>query len=239
MRGRSGFELYEQEQIGSTNHPLRPPAHASSGKENGVKSYGDLQLTVSSPAQTFTEPLSLEEAKGFLKVSSMSEDFLIERMISSAREVAEIHQGIDLIEKQYDLHIDQLCGSEVELRRPLLSVDSFQITDSGGSTTTLVQGTDYIVDLNRNLVMPPYAQAWPSFTPYPSSAILIRFTSGYSRTHPFWLDAGNRILMGMHMLITGWHENRLPYNPDRPGAVTELPFAVTALLSYGARPRVH
>jgi hypothetical protein len=166
----------------------------------------------------------------------LDEQAMLETFVIAAREIAEVYQGIELTEKQYDLHLDYF-PSEIELGYPLQSVEVVQYTNSDGTVTTLTQGTGYIVDLARGLVLPPYGESWPSFTPWPSSAVLVRFTRGYPENHPYWSSTGQRILNGMKLLITIWHENRLPFTP--PGSTLgEPPFAVTALFSIGARLKV-
>lgn len=205
--------------------------------------YGTLNLTDASPAQSWVEPLSLSDVKAFLVLQESSPaDGIDDNMISSmfipaARELAEFFQGRDLVRKQYDLTFDYWSSYAFTLRAPLVSVDLFTYKDSAGNVTTLAPGTGYIVDTGKEpgLVMPPYNVSWPSFTPWPSSAILIRFTAGYSATHPFWLTAGGRIKMGMLYLISGWYEGRLP---TTFGSVTEIPFAVSACLGYGRREHV-
>jgi hypothetical protein len=227
-----------------------------------MKAYGALELTQSSPPQSFTEPLTLAEAKAFLRIPDYSpadtdQDALLLGLIAAAREMAEVAQNRDLVVKQYDLCLDLLLGHDaiagaayplrynsiynfgvgydIPLRHPLRTVDLFQHHDRDGSTTALAEGADYLVDLNRSLVCPPWGKVWPFFTPWPTSSVLIRFTSGYSPDHPFWLDAGQRIKLGMKMLIAQWHEGRIPVVQ---GSHQELPYAVTALLGTGARPRV-
>lgn len=224
-----------------------------------MKTYGELTLTDSSPAQVFTEPMTVDDVKTFLRISNDLEDGMIAGMISAARESAEILQNRDLIVKQYDLSLDLLLGYdafagaanplrfnsvynfgpgyEITLRSPLRSVDLFQYTDNTNLTTTMVENTDYIVDKRRHLVTPPWGQVWPFFIPRPSSAVLIRFTSGMLPANPFWKDAGTRVLQGMKFLIAGWYENRIPYG-DRRGQIDEYPWTITDLLSYGHRPRV-
>lgn len=202
-----------------------------------MKEYGVLKLTEVSPAQSFIEPLTLAQVKTFLKITEASpadedENALLNAFITAAREIAEIEQGRDLISKQYDLTLDYWPADEIELRVPLQSVELVQYTDSDGNNTPLTKGTDYDVDTNRGIVRPVYNATWPWFIPRPSSAILIRFTSGYSASHPFWIDAGQRVLIGMRMLIEQWYDERLPIAQAQ---VYELPFAVRALLGYGAR----
>ena len=229
-----------------------------------MRAYGAIELTESSPPHVFEETLSLSEARAFLNIAEESptnqaQDLMLGGFITAARDQAEILQGRDLIPKQYDLYLDLLLGFdaiagaayplrfnsiynfgvgyEIELRSPLQSVDLFQYTDSSGSVTTLAENTDYILDKARSLVTPPWGKMWPFFNPQPTSAVLLRFTAGYPSTHPFWSNAGQRIIVGMKMLIAAWYENRIPFEMGR--RMVEFPYAVSDLLSYGARPRVH
>lgn len=206
-----------------------------------MKNYGSLQLTEASPAQSFAEPMALGELRHYLKLETPSpsdaeEDALLNTYITTAREVAEIFQGIDLISKQWDLHLDWFYEGEIELRQPLTSVDLINYKDSDGNTTAMTENTDYIVDLVRGIVLPPYGLTWPNFTPWPSSAILCRFTSGYSTTHQFWSDTGKRILSGMKLLIALWYEERLPFK--ELGNISEIPYGVQALLGFGAKHNI-
>lgn len=204
-----------------------------------MKPYGELNLTVSSPEQAFDEPLTLRSVKEYLNLDqgvTAQVDENLESFISAARSMAEDLQGLDLVGKQYDLTLDYFRPYAIELRQPLRSVDLFQYTDSDGVDHPLVEGIDYIVDLRRGLVKPPIDWTWPTTgTLWPTSAILIRFTSGYSSGSAFWLDHGAKILQGMRMLIVGWHEGRYPYGNN----VNELPYAVTALLSWGSKKVAH
>lgn len=204
---------------------------------------GSLNLTASSPVQSFTEPLTLFEVKSYLNVpdravADVYENNEIEHLIQAAREQAEILQGRDLVEKQWDLSLDCFPADVIELREPLVSVDLVRYRDSDGNYTALAEGTDYIVDTAKHpgVVMPAYGETWPSFTPWPSSAVLVRFTSGLASTDAFWNDAGARVKNGMKLLISAWWNNRLPFEMGS-AAAQEYPFAVTACLSYGAVAR--
>ncbi len=205
--------------------------------------YGSLSLTVTSPAQDFTEPITLAEMKEYLNLPPRSpaddaEDALINAMISGARELAEILQGRDLVQKQYDLMFDYFFRYQIECRDPLVSVDLVRYRDSTGAYTNLAEGTDYIVDASKHpgLITPVYNTTWPTFAAWPSSAVLVRFTSGYSATDAFWHDAGKRIIVGMKLLVSMWYNNRLPFDAVR--AISEFPFAVTSLLGFGSRINV-
>lgn len=229
-----------------------------------MKAYGEIQLTEASPPQTFTEPITVSEFKSFMRIPVLSptdadEDAFILSAIAAGRQAVEIEVGFDIIEKQWDLHLDLLlgydsiagaayplrfntvynlgAGYEIPLRYPLRSVDLFNTTDYQGTVAALVAGTDYIVDLNRALVTPPWGKTWDFFSPYPSSAVLIRFTSGYSSTHPFWLNAGQMVKQFIRLLAAEYYEFRVPFEPGR--IATEHPYMLQYLSRNVARPRVH
>lgn len=204
----------------------------------GLSRSGSLSLTAQSPTQQFTEPLTVAEVKSYLLLPLRSpvdpeEDDTILGLISTAREIAEIEQGRDLVRKQWDLVNDYFWSYSVELRDPLVSVDLFQYTDKDSVVTALVQNTDYRVDMSKRpgIVTPLFNTTWPSFTAAPTSAVLIRFTSGYSSTDAFWKESGRRIKLGLKMLISEWYNNRLPIDKDSDYA--------KSLFRYGAleRPR--
>ncbi len=221
-----------------------------------MKSYGTLSLTNTSPVQVFSEPLTLGEVRAFLELPDRSpadqaEAAMLEGFITMARVEAERAQKRDLIEKQYDLALDHFmhyssyadrrhCHSvEIRLRQPLRSVDLVQYRDSTGAVTELTEGTDYIVDLARGIILPPYNQSWPIFTPWPSSAVLIRFTSGPANDNPFWSNGGQNLLLGMKQLISHAYVHRLPFDTIPGQTTNEFPYAVTALLSAGANVRIY
>lgn len=204
--------------------------------------YGTLRLTQQSPEQSFVEPLTNGQMYSYLKIPTRSpidqeEDDDITLMISAAREQAEILQGRDLVRKQWDLTYDYWMGYRIELRAPLVSFDLMQYMDSNGNVT-VIPSTGYVVDSSKEpgTVSPPYNGTWPTFTPYPSSAILLRFTSGYSNTSAFWKSSGARVKIGMKLLISAWYNNHLPFEKGLD-ATAEYPYAVTSCLSYGGLVR--
>jgi uncharacterized phiE125 gp8 family phage protein len=210
------------------------------GIYGGLQTYGSINLTETSPPQSFVEPLGLVEMKSYLSLPpSWPEEDLILEMISAARWQAEIAQNRELVRKQYDLSMDYWPSYRIELRTPLVSVDLVRYQKSDGSFVTMAANTDYIVDLAKHpgIIAPTYNTTWPSFTPWPSSAILIRFTSGMASSDPFWSARGALIKKGMRLLISAWFNNRLPFEKGLD-AMSEYPYAVTSCLNYGAVPRV-
>ena len=205
--------------------------------------YGTLNLTKASPPQCFCEPLTLDEVKAYLKVPQRSpsdpveDDFLLS-LISAARAYAENAQGRDLVRKQYDLVFDYWMSYRIELPPvPLVSVDLVQYTDNNGVTATLAEGTDYIVDTEKQpgCLLPAYNTTYPSFTPKPSSAILVRFSSGYDPCDPWWAGDGQVVKEGMRYMISQWYNVRLPASQ----AVSEWPLTARDALSFGMRQRIY
>jgi len=211
-----------------------------SAYDSNFDAYGTLRLTVTDPAQTFTEPITLADVKTHLRLdaSFSDDDALLAVLISAARGQAELLQNRDLVRKQWDLYYDYWPAYRLRLRAPTVSVDLMQYTDLAGTVTAMVANTDYVVDLQKEpaIVTPPWNRSWPAFTPHPSSSILTRFTSGYTANDPYWSGAGALVKAGMFLLISSWYENRLPFTPAAR-ADAELPFAVTSCLSYGALER--
>lgn len=213
------------------------------GLYGALDRFGSLSLTESSPAQSWTEPLALDLVKDYLKVPQRSpadsfEDMQISTFIAAARYQAEILQGRDLVPKQFDLTFDYWPSFRIRLRDPLQSVDLIQTKNNNGATTDLVANTDYIVDTTKHpgIITPPYNGTWPAFSLWPSSSILIRFTSGYSASDVYWNGPGILVKNGMLLLISAWYNNHLPFEKG-VGAADEYPYAVSSCLGFGALER--
>ncbi|MFW9804857.1 MAG: hypothetical protein ACFFFC_19530 [Candidatus Thorarchaeota archaeon] len=190
-------------------------------------------LRITNPQAVYDEPVTLTEVENYLALATLTprdedRDFLIKTLISGARQQAEILQNRDLVTKGWDLYLDRFPGTAdpVKLRADLVSVSKVQYKDSTGSPTTLTENTDYIVDVNQQpgVIVPAYGKVWPSFTAWPSSPILIQFTSGMSTVPEI-------IQTGMLRLISEWFNNRLPFEVGS-SAIQEYPYAVTAALRF-------
>ena len=207
--------------------------------------YGSISLTDTSPAQTFLEPLTYDEVRTYLKMDDLapldqSQKDELNGYISAARFQAESIQRRDLVRKQLDLNFDYWPTYQIQLRAPLAAVQLVQYKDSAGNAIALVANTDYVVDIAKKpgVVMPPYNRPWPSFTPWPSSAILIRFTCGYLPTDPYWLGAGSLVKKGMLLLISHWYNKRLPFERGiTPGS--EYAYAVSQCFATGGMTPVY
>jgi uncharacterized phiE125 gp8 family phage protein len=199
-----------------------------------MKNYGVLKLTVTSPAQTLTEPITLTEAKAYLRIPTYSPadtaaDYLLESFIMAAREIAEAKQNRPLVAAQYDLTLDAFPSSEIELADGLATVDLFTYKDDGGTVTTLAQNTHYRVDTVRGLVFPADDTAWPTGKLWESSAITIRFTVAPPAIP-------KHVKAGMYMLLAHWWDQRQVMQPNAQ-EFREIPYGAEVCLSLGAKPR--
>ena len=166
------------------------------------------------------------EVKTWLRVpdpspADASFDTEIETLIQSAREKAEYYQNRDLVVKQWDLTLDSFPDT-VRLRHPLVSVDLVTYKNSDGATTTLTVNTDYIVDLKRALIMPPYGESWPTFTAWPTSAVTVRFTSGAAPP--------KLLAIGMLNLIEHWFTGKAQMGEVPEGIVNIFRFGTEETL---------
>jgi uncharacterized phiE125 gp8 family phage protein len=204
--------------------------------------YGTRILTETSPPQSFTEPLQLADVKAYLKIPDRSpadtyEDALVQSLISGARAAAEEAQGgSELIVRQWDHYFDYWPSYRLELGNPLVSVDLVQYQDSDGVFHALTTDVDYLVDTVKKpgVLMPTWNNTWPTFQAWPSSSVLIRYTSGYAATNAWWTgEIGQMVLNGMRLLISDWYNNRLPW--DTP--LKEMPYALQICLAGDSTPR--
>jgi uncharacterized phiE125 gp8 family phage protein len=136
-----------------------------------------MPLTITTPPAE--EPVTLAEAKAYLKLDTTDEDALITRLITAARFRAEWHTSRALVTQSWIYRLDAWpCGPVLDIPlQPLQSVSAVTVTARDGSTTTL-SSTLYTVDTAGGrlafapLVAPPADLA-------PINAIAIAFTAGY------------------------------------------------------------
>jgi uncharacterized phiE125 gp8 family phage protein len=168
------------------------------------------------------EPISLSDAKLHIRVDNNTEDTLILSLITSAREYCENYTGRSFADKTLEYYID-FFPAEISLpKKPVKSVTSIIYKDYEGAEVTLIENTDYLVDLIQSIIVPAYGKSWPSFNAYPVNPIKITYLTGDATSVP------GAVKTAMLLLIGHWYENR--------GAVLigslskEIEFSVRSLL---------
>ena len=125
------------------------------------------QLTlITAPA---SEPLSVAEAKLFLRIEHSADDALITRAIAAAREAAEHYVRAALLPQTWEYTVANPYRREVRLPfGPAQSITSITATDDTGAASTLAT-TQYALSVDGSMVM---------FTTTPSAARLaIRYSA--------------------------------------------------------------
>jgi len=157
-----------------------------------------------------SEPISLAEAKAFLRVEHAEDDALITSLIEAARQRAElIADSRQLITATWELVLPEFPANNgaIELPRPpLQSVSSLTYYDAGGNQQTLTEGSDYVVDTDGEpgRVRPAPDTYWP-IAAHREDAVTVRFVAGYGDTGS---DVPAGLRAGMLLWISHHYDNR-------------------------------
>lgn len=148
--------------------------------------------TVVQPA---TEPLTLAEAKEYLRLDGNDHNSTLTALIRAAREYCEAFQNRAYITRTLELYLDKFQFPIRLPMAPLGQVLFFQYEDSAGDTHDF---EDYIVD---NISQPgmlhlAYGKAAPSTTLKPVNAIIIRYTAGYGANAPESAKLAMKLFIG-------------------------------------------
>lgn len=94
-----------------------------------------------------TEPVSLDEAKEYLRVDSAADDVVIDRLIRSARAAVEHYTGRALITqtRRVTWNYEEAQSPLYVPGPPLLTTTTLKTYDAARVSTTLTSGTDYYV----------------------------------------------------------------------------------------------
>jgi uncharacterized phiE125 gp8 family phage protein len=114
-----------------------------------------------------------------------TEDTMMLEDIETARREVESDLGRKIISQTIDYY-PQYWPADDRIKLPfgnLVSVTSISYKDTAGTETTMVAGTDYLVETNGEqpgFIVLPYSETWPSSELYPSNPIKIRYIAGWT-----------------------------------------------------------
>jgi uncharacterized phiE125 gp8 family phage protein len=166
------------------------------------------------------EPVSLGEAKGWLRIDGSDEDELVASLIAAARQYVEDETGLALVAQTWELVIENperlpWCAERrpsyvrVRLpRRPVRSVESVTYR-SAGSTVTLAASNYKVV--GDELVFTGDAPL--SDEPL---GVTITFVAGYGDP----IDVPDKYRQAIRLLVAHGYENR------EPVVIGTVPYAV-------------
>ena len=170
------------------------------------------------------EPVSLAEAKAWLRLSHDADDARVQGLISTARLLAEREYDRQLVTATWRLTLPRFPTWEIRLPRgPLQSISSIQYRDTSGTLQTL-SASYYEADaaLDPGLVQPAYGRTWPS-TRDMVQAVRITFVAGYGTPQ----QVPQSIRNALKMAVAWWFERP---GDDADTVERELPAAVHRLL---------
>jgi len=120
-----------------------------------------------------------------VNAATTPEDDLLTSFIQTSREIVENEIRRALITQTWDLYL-QGFPTKNYIKLPygnLQTVTSIKYKDTDGTETTMVAGTDYLVETNGpkcGRIVLPDSVTWPTATLYPSNPITIRFVCGWT-----------------------------------------------------------
>lgn len=194
---------------------------------------------VTAPA---VEPVTLDEAKAWLRLEEDADDALVTATIKAARQYCENLTGRSFIATVWDYVIDTFpvsggyynreirargpgpgwlpqAGGVVMLPRPaLISVGSVKYYDSGGTLQTIDSSVYNVLPGSPGRLEAAYGQVWP-LAQARDGAVIVRFTAGYGTTADSVPDC---VKTAIKLAVAHLYENRGESTADMPSAVADL-----------------
>jgi uncharacterized phiE125 gp8 family phage protein len=146
------------------------------------------------------EPITLAEAKTFLRVDTTADDTLISSLISAAREYAEQYTQATFAAATYELGLDGFPLDAINLpsaRNPVIV--SVKYFDSAGVDQTLSPTAYLLSDYGMQAFIYP-AQSWPATGIY-TNAVRVRYTDSGTA-------ASGAVKVAILELVAHLYENR-------------------------------
>lgn len=175
------------------------------------------------------EPITLAQAKLNLRAySSTTEDSLITRLITVAREACEDWTDRSLVQKTLEVTQNSFYPTYIELPGgPVRSVESVTYVDTDGADQ-IASSSLYRLDVYGSVeaVILAYEQQWPDAR-HDTNSVRVRYTVGYPSTDSPPEEVPKTIIQAMHLLIAHYFEHREAVDED---GLAELPLGVKALL---------
>jgi uncharacterized phiE125 gp8 family phage protein len=170
------------------------------------------------------EPVSLAEAKAFLRIEHDDDDDVIAALISGARIYVEAQTRRALITQSWRLTRDAWpqTGRIAVRPSPLRSLDAARVHDGQAEPIELDVAGFFPDTAGSELVFAPWAMPQPART---AAGIELDVTLGYGDAA---IDVPEPLRQAIRLLVGHWYENR---GLVSPGAGPLLPLTVPALLA--------
>lgn len=173
------------------------------------------------------EPVTVAEAKTYLRIDGEAEDLLVASLALTSRLHVESALGLALITQSWRLQLDRWPSDDAVLipLRPVQSVTAVRVRAADGTPTT-ISSADYLLDAAST---PPRLVANGVTWLQPgrkAAGIEIDFTAGYGTEVS---DVPEPIRQAILLLTAHWYEHRDVVDIGSPD--TAIPASVSDLLS--------
>ena len=187
-----------------------------------------MQIIIHTPP--VSEPITQDEAKEHLRIEQTDdiENDYIDAIIKAAREHVEDICRRALLTQVWDYYLDGFPSADFiklpfgNLQTTGLVITYYSVdTDDSKKTNTMTLTTDYLIETNGEAcgkIVLPYGETWPSFTAWPTQAVKVHYTCGWTTRAlvPNRIKAAIRLLCGdmyanrESQIVSGqpYHENR-------------------------------
>lgn len=138
--------------------------------------------------QPDNEPVSLSQVKTHLEYTGVAKDSYIALLIKTARRLCEAYSGLSFVTQVRRVKLDYFPCRKVYIELPygpVQSVETFSYEKSDGTTVTLIEDTDFKVDIHSRVarVYPigtsGQTAVWPSDISNTLNAITIDYQTGF------------------------------------------------------------
>ncbi|MDE2016469.1 MAG: head-tail connector protein [Hyphomicrobiales bacterium] len=188
-------------------------------------------LTLLSPPTA--EPVTLADAKNFLRVDVTDDDALIGDLLIAARQTVEAYCGRALVTQTWRLALDAWPrGGMISL--PVAPFQSFvgaRTLDPTGAATAL-DPTTYVLDSSPEVARIVFSQRPPELQRV-AAGVQVDWIAGYG---PAPTDPPAALRLAIRSLVASWYEDR--GDQDFDAAAGRVPRAVAAALAPYRRTRL-
>ncbi len=173
------------------------------------------------------EPVSLADARLFLRVDHHDDDDVIAALIAAARVQVEAQTRRALIEQTWRLVRDvwPAAGRLPILPVPLIAVTAIRVFDADGGPH-LLDTDDFAIDTVSAPAVLAFARGAPRAPGRVIAGIEIDITAGYGEAAD---DVPAPLRQAIRMLVAHWYENRGVIAAS--GEVASMPASVSALIA--------
>ena len=183
-------------------------------------------LSDKATAAPSTEPVTLAEAKAYLRVDFSDDDSLITEIIKSARRRAEDVTNRSFFTQTRRAVLSEFPASDFYLPSGRVTeITSIQYFDTDNQEQTLTEGTDYLEELDGDTALIRFLER-PSLSENKIGPIRISYSAGHATV----AEISPNIITAIKMLIAHYYDNR---NPVVAGSEArhEVPETVKAILN--------